>query len=569
MVIGTAPVSESDTDARSGTPLVADEPMVGAPAGTPPEQAQHLPYNMPQAIYEEVMMGNLHVVEEQHLLDRDYFQFMRGLVEAYGVGQAASSKMRRRDAPAAATSAGSAGGDAGDASAQPGSNGAIGVRGEDRERLAARVMELAMHFMFKVYLRAAVSLRNDAAQWAAALESLLEASPAACAVFLQLLLPRAPGPGPSDPEDRRNEWLEEGLLLAPCDQVRGFVGRLILHALKTCTVGLGGQPLPEEEWQHRGAVLGVVEQLVDSVWVDVAPVAQFSELCELVAKFVQLGAPQLRCVVRSPSTGLAAVVEGAIKMGNRFHVGECSFLELLSALRLVTAVARGLDLQEHISNAPATAGRVSPHTLQGGWQLVRVSAQDYKTINSSRLVALCFIDHLLGDNEVVCLLQLLSWNNRAVSLEVLKHVQVNLQRLANRDLNEISPPMAALVTGVSDDLTQPRLKWLLCGEPPNGDALLPTMCHKHMSQHRRLLLMRFITQLAGYTSHMQANPSQALLGHVRALIADSVGAHTWRLQVQALESQYPEFAAGGLQAGSEFATVLQVCDHLLPSDTDD
>ena len=123
--------------------------------------AAHLAVRLPPHVAAEVRAANAQCVYESHLLSRDYFTFVRGLVDA----NVEYSRKRRREAPAAA------------------------MQADSTEKASADVLccELATNFLMYVYSRAATSLREDSMAWVASLTNLLESSHAACRWFLHWL----------------------------------------------------------------------------------------------------------------------------------------------------------------------------------------------------------------------------------------------------------------------------------------------------------------------------------------------------------------------------------------------
>lgn len=79
-----------------------DVPMTAA-AALPQQQGQFVvPYNMPVRLYKQVVESNIQLMWSQHVLDKDYFRFIRQLVDSKGdLGQLSNRKARRRDAMAA------------------------------------------------------------------------------------------------------------------------------------------------------------------------------------------------------------------------------------------------------------------------------------------------------------------------------------------------------------------------------------------------------------------------------------------------------------------------------------
>ena len=132
-----------------------DVAMDGSAAG-----AAQLAVRLPPRVAAEVRAANAQCVYESHLFSRDYFAFVRGLVDA----NVEYSRKRRREAPAAPQ---------GNVVAPP----------------SAEVLccELAASFLMMVYSRAAGMLREDSAAWVASVTSLLESSQTACCWFLHWL----------------------------------------------------------------------------------------------------------------------------------------------------------------------------------------------------------------------------------------------------------------------------------------------------------------------------------------------------------------------------------------------
>jgi hypothetical protein len=161
------------------------------------------PVRLPERVAAEVRAANAQCVYEAHLLSRDYFSFVRALVDANSEGD---SRKRRREAPAAAQAAAAAAAAAAGAPPAPTAD--------------ALCCELAAEFLFTVFSRAATSLRDDAVQWVVTLSGLLESSRAACAWFLSWLV---------DP--CRTMTLRIIMTRAPGDDVREMWCRLCTAAL--------------------------------------------------------------------------------------------------------------------------------------------------------------------------------------------------------------------------------------------------------------------------------------------------------------------------------------------------
>ena len=169
--------------------LAGDVSMDGSAA------AAQLAVRLPPSVAAEVRAANAQCVYESHMLSRDYFAFVRGLVDA----NVEYSRKRRREAPAA-------------------------VQAELRGgQPAADVLccELATNFLMFVYSRSATMLREDSVAWLASLTNLLESSRGACCWFLHWLI---------DPA--RKNALRMMLSRAVGEDVRELWGKLCFNAIR-------------------------------------------------------------------------------------------------------------------------------------------------------------------------------------------------------------------------------------------------------------------------------------------------------------------------------------------------
>jgi hypothetical protein len=109
-----APERPRGAAAAAAAGEVADAAAAAAAGG--------IPYNMPLRLYKTVMEHNISLMWQQHVLDKDYFRFVRQLVDSRGdLGQLSNRKSRRRDGsvstPAVAAGLGAAAAAAGGGSA--------------------------------------------------------------------------------------------------------------------------------------------------------------------------------------------------------------------------------------------------------------------------------------------------------------------------------------------------------------------------------------------------------------------------------------------------------------------
>jgi hypothetical protein len=315
---------------QQAAPAAAGEAAAAAAPPTDPDSAGGAagfvaPWGMPLSLYREVMTVNIAIMQQLHTLDREFFRFVRLLVENRGDvgGQLSQRKARRRELPpplqppptaaTAAAAAGSGGscsamscdpaatcGMAGSGGAAPtpdgGSSAAAGGgaaagfeqlpspgpssrRGEEGEQVAVLLTQLSLRFQMQLYQRAAGGLRTDSAVWAEALKSLLNVGPAApaCQLAALELLQREPS------------WLDALLVRAPDPLVRDFgadvVGFLLVHAAPrsnlhaALTAHLAAGPDPPPPMPPLPAVLvSVVFHLVQLLVTAVAAAAGHADL---------------------------------------------------------------------------------------------------------------------------------------------------------------------------------------------------------------------------------------------------------------------------------------------------
>ena len=142
-----------------------------ASGGEPPAAT---PVRLPARVATEVRSANAECVFESHVLSKEYFTFVRQLVEANA--EAAASRKRRRPAAAAAAAALTSGQGSGAGGSDAGT-----------PRSDEILVDLSGTFLMHVFSRAGVSLRDDGAAWTALVSSLVEGSPTACRTLLKWL----------------------------------------------------------------------------------------------------------------------------------------------------------------------------------------------------------------------------------------------------------------------------------------------------------------------------------------------------------------------------------------------
>ena len=173
--------------------------LAGDVAMDGPAATAQLAVRLPPSVAAEVRAANAQCVYESHMLSRDYFAFVRGLVDA----NVEYSRKRRREAPASMLA---------DLSAATPSADVL-------------CCELATNFLMFVYSRSAHMLREDSVTWLASLTNLLESSRGACCWFLHWL---------TDPA--RKNTLRMMLCRAAGEDVRELWGKLCFSAIRSAAL---------------------------------------------------------------------------------------------------------------------------------------------------------------------------------------------------------------------------------------------------------------------------------------------------------------------------------------------
>lgn len=626
--------ADSDLDMASAA-SGGQQQQAGAGKGMAREAP--LPYGMPRSIYEEVMLSNLSAAEERHLLDRDYFAFMRQLVVAAALAyQSSGAKVRRTlgsptqqqqstgggggvcsqpvastsAAAAAATVAGESGSGGAGYPQQPGvgtwplpglGKSVARVRGEDRDQVAVLLMQLALSFTFRVFIRSASSLRDEqqTSAWAAALEHLMETCPAAYATFLSTLahgsgcvqgqLPGAgqgtlPGVGLGDAsvlgggtgmgsgagaQQRCNFWLQQGLMLTPGQDLRQMTQRLLLAAMRLGITGKESHDVLVATWRSLASLLR-------SNW---PPTWQLSELFGLLTELLEGDHTYRGLLLKvladaaggvQPGVGMHELIEAAARTNVRYNNGDGTGQEVIGALKLVSVMVRGLDFSPHLlrHNQPGMATGRNPHALPG--QLPLADKAAYEAVaspaGSLRLIQICFNDReIIMDSAVLELVHALQWCSGNPSMEVIRAALQEAQETKVFELADVAPYLAASVAGVNDHLTIPRVRMFLTNATSGGLLSMMDTCRNSV---RRSIYMRMVLELSGV---IPADPSMLLPAHAPLLheaVCQAIkehGVESWSAQLTLLAQSAEAHAQKdpGSEAAKNLHQLLVQCEGLL------
>eukprot|EP00798_Chlamydomonas_sp_ICE-L_P003511 gene3511-13582_t len=165
------------------------------------------PYGMPEELFERILLNNLHLVHKLHVLNKDYFRFVKLVVERrleeaqrfhHGEDGRGRRKVRRKDRGLLALSHGDG------RAASPSSDGKGRVPEstsgdqlscpspssqhlEEFEEAASQGIKLAVRFFLSCFVLAPQQLRTDIGSWRDLFSILLSVGVRPCCTLLQLL----------------------------------------------------------------------------------------------------------------------------------------------------------------------------------------------------------------------------------------------------------------------------------------------------------------------------------------------------------------------------------------------
>jgi ubiquitin C-terminal hydrolase len=160
--------------AGAGAAAAAAAAAATAAATAAAEPPTAPPVRLPARVAAEVRSANAECVFESHVLSKEYFTFVRQLVETNA--DAAASRKRRRPAAAAAAAALTS-------SAGPAGPGGDAVSATSDELL----VDIGLSFLYHVFSRSGAALRDDAVGWTTLVSTLVEGSPTASRHLLKWL----------------------------------------------------------------------------------------------------------------------------------------------------------------------------------------------------------------------------------------------------------------------------------------------------------------------------------------------------------------------------------------------
>ncbi len=522
-----APGSGGDTPARAaadGDAMETDGGGAAAPA----------PVRLPPRVAEEVRNTNVQCVYESHLLSRDYFTFVRNLVDAHAES---SSRKRRREAGALA-----AGALAGTAAPPPPPPPAVPAA-PPPEQLCA---ELAAEFLMEVYSHASTTLREESGRWLATLTALLESSRPACAWFLgwlaspervvplRAVLTRCPG------ADVRELWVRAAAAALRAavahDERAGEYDTLADFAAQDDELEPeeGAPPPPPPPPPEAGNLPALVHALVRQVTdllralVSGRLKAETSALAplQLLSEYARLGATQrAHLVLCGAATAAMHFALSRLPTAPQARVdgGLCVAQATHALLGLLLRGAGGLNFHPVPRSGPAMAAAAAPnaYALPGGTGFCpplasQLHADVYLPYAEKYMTLL--VEAAAGTAEARDLLCYLCWGAQAPTRFALRALLSELHSLPDNDAAALSGNIEAVqaLLSMQDALAPLRAAYFVAGTRSSADNAQPLLgltdliASAHM--HKRWTLLRWATQFA------DGAPAGA---HLRARLAET------------------------------------------------
>ncbi|KAK9820599.1 hypothetical protein WJX72_012157 [[Myrmecia] bisecta] len=457
-------------------------------------------WNMPLPIYEQIMRENLQVIEEVHLLERDYFLFMRRLVDA--TSQLASAKIRRTEPASSAAGSGSMASDSGEgggAAAPSRSSGGAARRGEDSDEVSRLTMNLAMHFLFRVYLAAHHSLRDDMPQWNSSMASLMEANTEANRLFLRGV----------------NNVVVPGATLllffvnSPRDQgpARQFVADLLVASITAAITNDGAAVDPDihptmdpeqapEDQQSAVLVHATMARLLSDL--ELASKKELPHLAtvpilSVLKAYAERGAAQRKHLIAMGAASLVVEVYRDLDSLWRDNTPQLPPQDMLLALQLLSLLVRRLQLQV-VALADGSPAGPNPFRLQNEEPIPNNSRAVLELANDEFL---CWVLEMEGawlDQHVLGLAKFLCWNNPKPSQQAINAVLANFKELREGTVGRILEPMLELCS-IQDGLAGPRGGVLLRGKG-QYQGLMGQAMSAPLPDAKRFLLVYFVALLS-------------------------------------------------------------------------
>ncbi|BDA41234.1 probable ubiquitin carboxyl-terminal hydrolase FAF-X [Coccomyxa sp. Obi] len=479
------------------------------------------------SILEEVTKCNLDEIEEVHLLDHDFIRFLRRLVEANL--EACQRKLRRTE-PSPTKSAASAGSTAGTGSDVGSAGGSARGslrpgRNEDMEHVALLTSNLALRFVFMVYLKAHSTLRDDMREWRSALQALYEATPLAARMLLAMaanepslrFFADALGPG-AELRPLAQHFLENYISRNMEEDVREWVGTVVSDALRFAVRYDGGGEMPRarDNWQpEEGSTAYVIEGLVLELKRAVAvrpkparpgqlPPRHWHEHVYNIAKaYADLG-PVQREHLQAEHI-LLPLVKTLERYAEHGISRDTPLSELTSLVHLLSALIRRM---QHSHEGPQNGLNPYGFPMEPS-ETVHLCPHDlFNRMTTEAMMAL-FLTYLLTDREARLLLKWLMWCVPQESQTFLVSLISHVKKARPEDICDCVEEIADMVV-VHDHMLDARVKFFLgINDFNQGDGLLLLLFNRDIRNYlRKFVFVRIVLAVAHLHPKVKADVAE-------------------------------------------------------------
>lgn len=485
------------------------------------------PYDMPLSLYKEVQTSNIIIMHRLHVFDKDYFKFVRQLVDSKCDGQQLSSRKARRREPASggsgssgrmhsascdvAASAVAANGTAvppvaasGTAADGPGgltamdlpSPGPSGRRVEDQEAVALSLTRVATLFQMQVYLQAHNTLRADHSMWVEAMKSLMGCGPSSmsCLALFMTLVEQHP------------EWLSMYLVHCPIRDVQVQAAELFTWVLNRAvnrsnlTQHMAQQ---QEPTKLTTALLNVVEQLVQLLKLCTFGNTQLSALEAARVLLEYARSSPVHCVYLAQATMcLPFVVQASCQLALPAKDGdEDSIEELIMLYKLAYQMLKYADNIDALTAEYNAVSAVLPSPISRAADAsYSLPSHTYKILMENPFLMGLALPPSLKEADCVALVGLLICNNELATHVFWIGVVETLMHIHTKDLMELHSQHLANILVLPDAIFDTRITLALIGAPTHPSmrsvGLLQTLVDQGYPLVKRAWACRFIVELS-------------------------------------------------------------------------
>ncbi|KAK9822778.1 hypothetical protein WJX74_007862 [Apatococcus lobatus] len=440
-----------------------------------------VPDELPDHIFDAIMSDNLAIVEQQRLMNADFFRFMLDIVQH--PCEPTSHKIRRTDQASPSRAINCSSGDRqSSSSATPARSTASSPSASaSADSIARQLTEFSLLFLYQMYLVAGPALRatEDASNWIKLLRGMMEEHPGACDAFLLTIIPCMElAPDPDCRQQPPQAILRSLVTLSSemLDARRATVNLLVAGiraagrhnadvSIEACCSPLEGEP-PSLGRNLRQLILYLVQKLKGELnkWRFPYHAYCMIALCPALVEFAQLGpgprAMLLELDVLGDTWGLPSKAASIyyIDKNSGLPLNDLAHDEYFAPAKLISLLVRSADLQ------PSTPGGKNacppPISLVDPRCRFPADANFVASILDIRLLKGMTDCLQISQPEVLAFLQYICWEDDSSSQQVL---QFTLEHISQSHYTRIQPALVNLVTLfiTPDSLQKPRVQYVM------------------------------------------------------------------------------------------------------------